>query len=152
VITPGDVRINPKRSDGPFTVPLEGQVRWFGQVGDGEDVEPREHNGAISVEAPPGYEQILGTLLEFRSWGDEDAVTTVERGTDSYTLPSATPRGTDFEVTGFHDDPAGDCDGSVIIQVEGSAFDTPVTWVAVGGTVATGAGLAFAGVAKKVVV
>ena len=152
VISPGDVRINPKRGDGPFTVPLEGEVAWVGQVGDGEETEPRAHNGGIEVHAPPGYDQLLGSLLEFRDWSDEDAVTTRERGTDAYTLPSATPRGTDIEVSGFHDDPAGDCDGSVIVQVEGSAFDTPLTWVAIGGTVVTGGLLVFAAAAKKVVV
>ena len=148
-ITPGDVRINPKRGDGPFTVPLEGTVNWVGRIGNGDRVPERRHNGEITVEAPPGWEQLLGSLLEFRAWGEEDAVTTRERGTDEYTLPSLTPRGTDIPVSGFHDDELGQCDGAIVVQVEGGALDTPLAWGAIGGTVVTGAGLAFAAMARR---
>lgn len=141
--------IDPAASDGPFEVPLEGTVEWQGQVGDsGDETEPRSTNGAIAVVAPPLFDAVFGPLLEFRDWGDDDAVTTSESGTDGYTLPDYTPRDTEIVVEGFHDDPVGNCDGQVTVVVEGSAFDSPFTWASLAGTVIMAGGVVVAGMPK----
>lgn len=142
------VEIDPSTGDGPFEVPLEGTVVWSGQVGDGSDTEPRVTNGAIAVVAPPVFDAIFSGLLEFRDWGEDDAVTTAESGTDTYTLPDYTPRDTELVVSGFHDDPVGSCDGEVTIVVAGSPLDSPLAIGSLAGTVITGAGVALAAVAK----
>lgn len=136
--------VDPAASDGPFEVPLEGTVVWSGQVGDGADTEERATNGGITVVAPPLIKTVFEGILEFRDWGEPDAVTTAEAGTDTYELPSYTPRDTELVVTGFHDDPVGNCDGSVTIVVEGSPLDSPIAAASLAGTVVTGAGLALA--------
>jgi hypothetical protein len=142
--------IDPSTGDGPFVVPLEGTVAWSGQVGDGEDTEARSTNGGVAVVGPPIVDAVLGGLLEFRDWGEDDAVSTLESGTDTYTLPEYTPRDTELLVTGFHDDSAGNCDGEVIIVVEGEPLDSPFAVASLAGTVITGAGLAVAAMSKVV--
>jgi hypothetical protein len=143
--------IDPATDDGPFTVPLEGTVEWSGQVGDGGDTAERATDGAIAVAvvAPPLIDTIFGGLLEFRDWGDPDAVTTFEAGTDTYELPDITPRDTELLVTGFHNDPVANCDGEVIIVVEGDPLDSPLAIGAVAGTLITGAGVAAAGMTRR---
>lgn len=148
VIDETGVEIDPSVSDGPFEVPLEGTVTWFGQIGDGQDTEERSHNGAIEVVAPPLFKELAGGLLEFRDWGEDDAVTTSASGVDQYELPDITPRNTEIIVTGFHDDELGSCDGQVTVIVEGSALDSPLAVASLGATVLTGAGLAAAAFAR----
>lgn len=144
--------IDPSVSDGPFEVPLEGTVDWSGQVGaGGQDTDPRSTDGAIAVIAPPLIDKladVAGGLLEFRDWGDDDAVSTAEADTDTYELPSFTPRDTEILVEGFHDDPVGNCDGHVTVIVEGSALDSPLAVASLAGTVITGAGVVVAALAR----
>lgn len=142
------VAIDPAQGDGPFEVPLEGTVVWTGTVADGSETEPRATSGDIVVVGPPLLDTLFGDLLELRTWGDDDAVTTTEAGVDTYELPDYTPRDAELIVTGEHDDPAGSCDGSVTIVVAGDPMDSALTIGAVVATVVTGALVALAGIAR----
>lgn len=140
--------IDPSAGDGPFEIPLEGTVSWSASVGDGAETAPRATDGAIEVVGPPFLDKLFSSLLEFRDWGEDDAVTTAEAGTDTYELPDYTPRDTELVVSGFHDDPAGSCDGEITVVVEGSPFDSPITVASLAGTAISGAGLVAAALAR----
>jgi hypothetical protein len=140
--------IDPSTSDGPFEVPLSGTVVWSGSIGDGTETEERATGGAIAVVGPPLFDAVLGSVLEFREWGDPDAVSTAESDTDGYDLPDYTPRDTELVVTGFHDDELGNCDGEITVIVEGDPLDSPIAVASLAGTVITGAGVALAALAR----
>jgi len=140
--------IDPSTDDGPFEVPLSGTVAWSGSIGDGTETEERATSGAIAVVGPPLFDAVLESVLEFRDWGDPDAVSTAESDTDTYELPDFTPRDTELVVTGFHDDELGNCDGEVIVVVEGDPLDSPLAVASLAGTVITGAGVALAAFAR----
>ena len=58
------------------------------------------------------------------------------KGVKDYKLPSLMPRDTEFKVYGAHHDANGvNCAGFVLVKVEGSYFDSFLTWIALGATV-----------------
>jgi hypothetical protein len=135
---------------GPFTVdgdtsdvvevPLKDTVHWQGAIdASGE----RAYSGSIEVDLPwPLGEATIDT------W-DGTTEETGNKGDKSYDLPSAIPRGVEFEVTGHHsEDGTVVCSGTVKVKVEGGAFDSPLAPVGIGGTVVSGVGLAMAGLSK----
>lgn len=114
------------------TVPRSDTVSWQGSVA----APPGEYSGSISVELPPPFGSI-----EIDSWRGNSA-TTSNSGVDEYDLPSLVPAGVEFKVVGTHADANGTCSGYVRLQVEGGAFDSPLTAISLVGTAASGAGLA----------
>jgi hypothetical protein len=115
------------------TVPREDSVDWEGSVAG----PPGEYSGSISVDLPPPFGEV-----EIDSWsGDSD--TPSNFGTEAYDLPSLVPAGVEFEVVGSHTDANGTCSGSVRMEVDGGAFDSPLTIVSLLGTIASGAGFAM---------
>lgn len=52
--------------------------------------------------------------------------------------------GVEITVAGEHADENGQCSGSVKVQLEGGAFDSPLTAVSLAGTALTGFGVAVA--------
>ena len=136
---------------GPFTVdgntsdvvevPLKDTVRWQGAI-DGVSGE-REFAGLIEVDLP--WPLGAATIDTWDGSTDE----TGNKGDKSYDLPSAIPRGVEFEVSGQHsEDGTVVCSGTVKVKVEGGAFDSPLAPVGIGGTVISGIGLALAGLSK----
>jgi hypothetical protein len=135
---------------GPFTVdgdtsdvvevPLKDTVHWQGAIdASGE----RDYSGSIEVDLP----WPLGAAT-IDTW-DGTTEETSNQDEKSYDLPSAVPRGVEFEVTGHHsEDGKVVCSGTVKVKVEGGAFDSPIAPVALGGTVISGVGLALAGLSK----
>jgi hypothetical protein len=131
----GRVEIDAARSDGPFTVPVDSRISWLASVNAPPPTEPRAFNGALSVDAPGGFDQLLEGLLEFRSWSNPRSTTVASGGSEAYDLPSWTPRGVDIPITGFQRDPLGSCRGEILVRIEGDRFASPLAWVAVGGTI-----------------
>lgn len=118
--------------DDLVTVLRSDTVAWQGSVA----APPGEHSGSISVELPPPFGDV-----EIDSWSG-DSQSTSNEGVREYDLPSLVPAGVEFEVVGSHTDQNGTCSGYVRMEVEGGAFDSPLTAISLVGTVATGAGLA----------
>jgi hypothetical protein len=138
-------------ADGPFTVdaadvgadevvvvPLADTVDWEASVeGDGSE---RDISGFVAVDLPPPF----GSWT-IDSW-DSTSSTYENSGSEEYDLPSAMPRGVEFRVYGEHrEDGEVVCSGEVWAEVEGDPFDTPLTPVSLGLTVAAGAGFVLAG-------
>ena len=115
---------------GTIVVPRGDTVEWQASLGG----PPGEFSGSIWVELPPP----LGRLT-LDSWsGDNDRAN--RRGTRDYDLPSVIPAGVTFDVVAKHTDDNGVCMVSVSVEIDGSPFDSPITWVSLGGTVAFAAG------------
>ena len=139
------------KADGPFAVsadenevvevPLKDTVHWQGEI-TGVSGE-RDYAGFIEVDLP----WPLGAATIDTWGGTTDA--TGNSGDKSYDLPSAVPRGVEFEVSGQHsEDGTVVCSGTVKVKVEGGAFDSPLAPIGIGGTVISGVGLALAGLSK----
>ena len=117
---------------GTVKVPRSDTVQWEGSV----TGPPGSYHGALWIELPPPFGKV-----EIHSWkGTSD--TTSNSGDEKYSIPSAVPAGAVFTVAGQHVDANGTCAGNVQLSIDGSPLSSPFTWVALGGTVATGAGTA----------
>jgi hypothetical protein len=121
-------------------VPLKDTVHWEGAIdASGE----RDYSGSIEVDLP--WPLDAATIDTWDGTTDE----TGNSDEKSYDLPSAVPRGVEFEVTGHHsEDGEVVCSGTVKVKVEGGAFDSPIAPVGIAGTVISGVGLALAGLSK----
>ncbi|MDO8362833.1 MAG: hypothetical protein Q7V88_08045 [Actinomycetota bacterium] len=115
------------------TIPRSDTVDWQGSVSG----PPGVHHGSIWVELPPPFGSV-----EIDSWGGQ-GVTTSNSGAEEYDLPKIVPAGVEFQVVGEHVDANGTCSGSVRLRVSGGAFDSPLVYVSLLGTVGTGAGAAL---------
>ena len=122
-------------------MPIKDDVHWQGEItGVSGD---RDYAGFIEVDLP----WPLGAATIDTWSGTTDA--TSNEGDKSYDLPSAVPRGVEFEVSGQHsEDGTVVCSGTVKVKVEGGAFDSPLAPIGIGGTVISGVGLALAGLSK----
>jgi len=119
--------------DRVVTIPRSDTVAWQGSV----TAPPGMYYGSIKVELPPPWGSVT-----IDSWkGDSQSASNT--GTEEYDLPTLLPGGVEFKVTGEHVDQNGRCSGYVKLKVEGKPFSSPITWVSLFGTVATGAGIAF---------
>jgi hypothetical protein len=119
-------------ADGVIVIPRSDTVDWQGSVA----APPGTYHGSVWVELPPPFGHVV-----VGSWKG-DSQTTSNSGAHEYDLPSLVPAGVEFTVAGEHIDQNGTCSGSVTVEVDGGAFDSPLTAVSLVGTAATGAGLA----------
>jgi hypothetical protein len=139
------------KARGPFTVnaqdlkpgdvvevPVKDTVHWKGDISGVSG--NRTIDGFVAVDLPwPFGEATIDT------WGKSTDLTGNE-GEHSYSLPSLIPRGVEFEVSGQHsENGVVVCSGTAKVKVEGSAFDSPLAPIGLGGTAISGVGLAFAG-------
>jgi hypothetical protein len=129
---PGDV----------IEVPQADTVEWEGRVGDfaiGEDGPEREIQGEVELVLPSK------TTIAIDDWGPNDSVRYANSGTHDYDLPSVLI-GIKMKLQGEHRE-NGEvvCRGSIYVQIEGSAFENPLTVAGLAGMVLTGAGLVLAG-------
>lgn len=141
--------VNGTQDGGPFTldadhplddvvvVPRSDTVQWSGS----SPATSGTYAGSVSVDLPFP----LGAV-EIEQWSGT-IVTNTNAGTDTYDLPSVIPGGVEFVVSATHTDTAGTCAGSVRVKIEGGAFGSALTPVALVVTlVLAGAALAIAGV------
>jgi hypothetical protein len=133
-VTPGRVRIEPAQSSGPFTIPLDGRVNWAATLTAPPPTEARAFDGALAIVGPGGFDSMFEGLLEFRTWSNDKSRRVQDAGIERYDLPSWSPRGVDIPIHGFQEDPLGGCRGEILVQIEGGRFESPLAWVAVGGT------------------
>jgi hypothetical protein len=123
--------------EGVVTVPLKDDVSWQGAL-PAPPSGDTAYSGKIEVELPPPFGS-----LEIDSWsGTSDSPG--NSGVKHYDLPSAVPRGVEFEVTGSHTQGAVSCSGFVKVKVAGGKFG-PLTIGSLVGTVLTGGLFALAG-------
>lgn len=110
------------------TVPLKDSVTWSGSVA--VPAAQRPINGFVKVKLPWPFS---GFTVD--SWGGPSSKIE-NNGVKDYKLPSLIPRDTEFKVYGAHRDANGvNCAGFVRIKVEGSYFDSFLTWIALAATV-----------------
>lgn len=130
-------------ADGPFTVdardvgdevivvPRSDTVEWTGSVA----APPGEYSGELRLDLPP-----LLPDLAIDSWSG-DSESTSNSGVEEYDIPSVAPAGVTIRVVGEHTDDNGTCSGYVNVEIEGGAFDSPVTYASLALTGITGAAL-----------
>ena len=127
---PGDT-IKVPRAD---TVHWKGNIKGFqlGAAGPRRDIE-----GKVEVETPFGS-------VKVDDW-DGSSIRYANEGEHDYDLPKVLV-GIKMKVKGFHKD-AGKvtCEGSVNVEVDGSATSNPLAAGGAAGLVVSGAGLVFAG-------
>lgn len=121
-------------------IPLEDTVRWQGAISGVSG--QREVSGFVAVDLPWPWGKV-----NIESWGNDGKLASAveNRGEEEYDLPSLIPRGVEFKVYGEHNDQGVSCDFSVRVKVEGSAFDTPLTYGSVVLTLGSAGLLALAG-------
>jgi hypothetical protein len=120
-------------------IPLSDDVQWTAGL-NGVDPKARPVSGHVAIDLPWPF----GTVA-INSW-DDTTTKTENSGTQSYDLPSAVPRGVVFEVQGEHREGATVyCSGTAKVEIEGSAFSTPLAFVSLAGLAASGVGVAMAG-------
>jgi hypothetical protein len=139
------VVVDPARSSGVYVVPIEGSAQYTGSI-DADVVVPRPISGEVTIVSPPGFPAI--TVSDAWVWDSPASVSLSSTGSVSWKLPKWLPRGVPITVEGIHRDAGLTCRGSVTIELEGSAFDSPLTYAAIAGTAVTGLGVAAAGVAS----
>jgi len=126
--------------EGVVNVPLTDDVTWEGALPAAPAGET-PYSGKIEVELPPPF-----APLKIDDWsGTSDSPGNT--GVKHYDLPSAVPRGVEFEVTGSHTQGAVSCSGFVKVKVDGGKLG-PLTIASLVGTLGTGALFALAGRAK----
>lgn len=126
--------IDAATATGVITIPRKDTVDWQGSVA----APPGVYSGSVWVELPPPFGEV-----EVDSWSG-DSQTTSNAGSHEYDLPSLVPAGVEITIAGEHADENGQCSGSVKVQLEGGAFDSPLTAVSLAGTALTGFGVAVA--------
>lgn len=139
------VVVDPARSSGVYVVPIEGSAQYSGSV-NADVVVPRAISGKVTIVSPPGFPAI--TVSDSWVWNSPSSVSLSSTGSVSWKLPKWLPRGVPITVEGVHRDAGLTCRGSVTIELEGSAFDSPLTYAAIAGTAVTGLGVAAAGIAS----
>lgn len=149
-VFPDGTVVDPAAGD-VFTIPRSGNgVEWSGSLGDGTaETEPRIHSGRLEVKLPPLADSIVGlfvddTETEVRVWSDVDATGTARSGLDGYSIPDWVPAGAEVRVEGVHIDDVQSCEGFVVLKLDGSPWESPTTWIALGGSVLSLVGLVWA--------
>lgn len=118
---------------GVVTLPRKDTVDWQGSVSGA----PGAYSGSIWLELPPPFGKV-----EIDSWNGT-STNTANSGSKDYDLPTLLPAGVEFKVAGEHKDANGICSGSVRLEIEGGAFDSPIVWGALVATALTGTPLAL---------
>ena len=128
-----------------YEIPTSGTAEYQGSVQGASP--PRPISGKVSVAGPPGFGDI--TIDDRWIWSDDDATGTSDAGQVSWDLPSVLPRGVELEVNGEHqENGVVTCEGTIKVKLEGGFFDSPMGFVAVGGTVFSLLGLLAAMVVR----
>jgi hypothetical protein len=109
---------------GVYIIPRSDSVAWEGSVA----APPGVYAGSIWVDLPPPFGKVT-----VDSWGGESNNTS-NSGVHEYDFPTLVPAGVEFEVSGEHVDENGGCSGTITFEIDGGPFDSPVTFVALGGT------------------
>ena len=120
--------------DDVVTVPRSDTLEWTGSVA----AAPGAYHGSIWVELPPPF----GTV-EIDSWSG-NSTNTSNSGVEDYDLPGWLPGGAQFRVAGEHVDQHGTCTGYVNLTIDGGPLGSPITWVALAGTIGLGVATWFA--------
>ena len=104
----------------------------------------RSHNGAIELDLPFPLPNVA-----VADWSTNSTDANEDIGTYEYELPWYVPRGVEIPLEGFHNDTAGNCKGSVTIEIAGGPLDSPAAIAAaLLGTVFSGLGVFAAAKAK----
>jgi hypothetical protein len=119
------------RSDDILTVARSDTVDWQAAV----ESAPGTYRGSIWLELPPPFGRV-----EIDSWSGTTS-TRATSGTEQYTLPKAVPARARFTLGGEHVDDHGTCTGELSLRLAGNPFTSPITWIGLGGTAASGVGL-----------
>ncbi len=114
--------------DRVVTVPRKDTVDWQGSVS-----TTGTYSGEISIKLPWGTKQI-------DSWSG-NSTTTSSSNSEEYDLPKLLPGGVEFRIEGTHTVNGQTCKGYVRMKLAGKPLSSPITWVALAGTVGTGAGI-----------
>lgn len=114
--------------DRVVTVPRKDTVDWQGSV-----ATTGQYNGKVWIVLPWGKQEI-------DTWSGTSSTTSTS-GTEEYDLPSLLPGGVQFTVKGSHTVNGQTCSGYVTMKLAGKPLSSPITWVALAGTVGTGAGV-----------
>jgi hypothetical protein len=131
--------------DNPIVVPDEPGLTftWHGDTG---GTVITDHHGQIGVSVGPG-------VVPVAEWANPN--TGEETSKDgSYNIDTAWEKigmhlvGI-YRIEGSHEGTGGTCEGFAFVKIEGNPLTTPVGAGAVGLTLLTGAGVLFAGKAKK---
>lgn len=139
------VTVDPYVSGGTYTIPLEGSATYTATTP--YSGPERRIQGSVKIKTPPGIPDI--SFDDKWDW-DTDSTETSDSDTVDWEFPSSLPRGVEMTVEGEHVDGGGiRCSGSIKIEFEGGFFDSPIGWVAVGGTVVSGTGVALSAVSKS---
>jgi|GEM_PF-1766369 len=129
-LQPGDV----------LAVPLKDVVDWTGTVVGVEPGTEREVSGSITLTLPWPLPEVT-----IDSWSGT-ATDVGNAGVEEYELPSVTPRGVELELSGVHREAGAVwCTGAINVEVDGSPWSSPLTFVSVGGLAFSGVALALAG-------
>ena len=120
-------------ADRPLTdvvvVPRSDTAEWSGST----PATSGESSGSVTVDLPFP----LGSY-EIQRWSGT-VQTSTNSGTETYDLPRVIPGGVEFRVSATHRDDAGTCRGSLTVRIEGGAFGSAVTPIALVVTVILGA-------------
>ena len=133
--------IDPGVSGGVYKVPLKGEANWQGAIK--TDAKKRKHSGSVEVDLP----WPLGGL-KIASWGGEGTEKS-NRGIEEYDVDIWFPAKAEFEVSGKHFDGGKKCSATVTVKADGNPFASATTYLALGGTVASGFGVASAAKGKR---
>ena len=132
-------------SDDVIEIPQQDTVLWGGGVGDaelGDEVERREISGEVEVD-------IAGIGSATSTTGAAAACGRPTRASTSTTSPTCLLN-VKMRLHGEHREGGVKvCSGSVYLQVKAGRFENPLAIAALIGMLATGGGLASAGVVRK---
>lgn len=128
------VFVQAETSGGVYVIPRSDTVFWEGSVA----APPGVYSGSVKIDMPPGFPDIL-----VDDWGG-DSETTGNDGAHEYDIPSIVPAGVEFDVIGEHSDENGGCSGTIAFEIDGGAFDSPLTLASLGATVLAAIVTAFA--------
>lgn len=132
-------------SDDVIEIPQQDTVLWGGAVGDaqlGDEVERREISGEVEVDIAG-----IGSAT-IDDWGGS-SVRAANEGEHEYDIPDILLN-VKMRLHGEHREGGVKvCSGSVYLQAKAGRFENPLAIAALIGMLATGGGLASAGVVRK---
>jgi hypothetical protein len=129
--------IDPAASGGVYTVPKSGSASYTGTVPvEGDD---RTTSGKVEVALPLGLPSI-----SIKSWGGDNTDGNSDSGTVTWDIPSLVPGNVEMTVSGFHQDEGVRCEGRIKIKLDGSGIGSALGLGAIGLTIVSLAGLAWA--------
>ena len=132
--------VDPAASGGVYTVPKSGAASYTGSIAvTGED---RVTSGKVEIGLPGGLS------VSIKSWGGDNTDESSDSGTVTWDIPSWVPGNIEMTVSGFHQDEGARCEGSLKIKLDGGFLDGGGGLIALGVTVISVIGLAWAGIPR----